>query len=430
MPAWRVILRREFRDLAGGRAYLVTTLLGVVLILALSFLPAIVQYINTATTRPVRVVSPDPTAYQIIRAYIDSLPPPLRPGMVLEPDTGDPSWSVASQRLDELVRQGRIRGYLWVGAGPEAGVFRYTEKTVDSSELSRVQQLVVPLAVSQRAAAAGISMAQLQELSRPVPVEGRSLVTPRKGAAGVGAGWTPESAGGQILTYVLLLALYMAIVLYGSNVSMSVINEKSSRVVELLVATARPHEIMIGKLLGVGLAGLVQYTIWLLAGVAALALAPLAGRFLPMETVSAVVKSVPVASLVYLALFFALGYLLYAGLYAGLTATAARLEEVNQATLPVTMLLAVGVSIAFMAWGVPDSPVAVAASFFPFFTPMVMFARIALSSVPPWQIAVGVVLCLFTAWGALVLSGRLYRNNVLRFRRVGLLAGLRASPRR
>ncbi len=111
-----------------------------------------------------------------------------------------------------------------------------------------------------------------------------------------------------------------------------------------------------------------------------------------------------------------------------LTATAARVEQANQATLPVTMLLVVGVSIAFMAWGMPDSPVAVAASFFPFLTPMVMFARIALASVPPWQIAVGVVLSLLTAWGALVLSGRLYRNNVVRFRRVGLLAG-RASPR-
>lgn len=195
-----------------------------------------------------RVVSADPTAYATIRAYLEALPAAVRPGLVLEPDSGDPTWSVASQRLDELVKQGKIRGYLWVGTGSEAGVFRYTEKKVDPSKLARVQQVVTPLAVARRAEAAGISMAQWQQLSQPVPVEARSLVTSGRGAAGAGPGTGLESAGAMVLTYVLLFSLYMAI-LYGSGVSMSVVNEKTSRVIELLVSAARPTEIMAGKLL-------------------------------------------------------------------------------------------------------------------------------------------------------------------------------------
>ena len=235
-----------------------------------------------------------------------------------------PSRTAARERLDPLVLDGKIRGYLWVGPRAELDngegkwqkdepVFVYSEKRSNRSSAGAVRQMVQLFVLARRAAGLGIDSIELRELLAPPPLRIRAL-SPKSGGpdgSGEGVGGAPDRASAavsQILTYLLLFALYMAIVLYGNSISMSVVNEKSGRVAEVLVAAARPHEIMFGKLVGVGLAGLVQFGVWVAAGALTLGLAPVARSFLPENFVAQVIRAVPVPTLLYLTLFFILGF--------------------------------------------------------------------------------------------------------------------------
>ncbi|MBE3574020.1 MAG: ABC transporter permease [Firmicutes bacterium] len=427
---WRVIAKREFQEMAGGRAFLVTTILGAVLIFALSFVPALIQYLKSIPESPTRVVTANPAYYQVLVAQVKAVPESLRPGIRLQLDKGDPSWDATQARLDPLVRKGKIKGYLWIGRGDgEELAFRYVAKDPGTSSVSFIRQLVQPLATQQRAARLGIPPQALAALAQPVSLAtidlaaqvadgaaaGKGAHKPSKGLAGTDS---VEQIATQILSYFLLMSLYMAILLYGNSIAMSVINEKTSRVVELLVASAKPWEILLGKVLGVGLAGLVQFGAWVATGVLAMATVPAVKSLLPAGAMTSAAQGLPLSMLLYFALFFFLGYFMYAALYAGFTATASRLEEVSQGTLPITLLIIAGFAASAITWGAPGSIVGVVGSLIPFFAPMAMFTRVVMGTVPSWQIWLSIALMVLTIWGSLWLGGRLYRANVMRFRRV------------
>lgn len=219
-------------------------------------------------------------------------------------------------------------------------------------------------------------------------------------------------------TFIIAIAvgmlLYVTLIVYGVTTMRSVTEEKSSRVIEILVASVRPFHLLMGKILGVAAVGLTQYAIWA-AGAGLLtaygvgmasALGP--GASLPPF-------HLPWTLLIFMVVFFVFGYLLYASLYAAIGAMVSNDHEAQQAQLPVTLLI-VG---AFLLFNVvlrdPNSPLSVGLSLVPFFAPILMMLRIAIQVPAGWQIGLSIGISALTTIALIYLAARIYRVGVLMY---------------
>ncbi len=213
-------------------------------------------------------------------------------------------------------------------------------------------------------------------------------------------------------TYIMIMALYIVIVYYGQSIATGVGAEKSSRAMELLITSVKPVPMIFGKILASSVAGLVQL-------VCIFGTAMLSFRLNePYWEGNALIRSlfnVPASLLGYMLLFFLLGFFIYAFLYGATGSTVTKLEEVGQATMPVTLIFIVGflVTVQAMSGDTINSLLVKVFSFIPFTSPMVMFARIAMSVVPAGEIAVSVAILIVSAVLVGVLSAKIYRAGVL-----------------
>jgi ABC-2 type transport system permease protein len=198
--------------------------------------------------------------------------------------------------------------------------------------------------------------------------------------------------------------LYVTMVIYGQLVAAGVIEEKSNRIVEILLATVRPWQLMLGKIIGIGLIALVQV---LLVAATALVLAS-ATKLVSIPTLGV---DVVISGIVW----FVLGYLMYALLYAAVGSMVSRQEDVASVAVPVTLMLVAGWILALtVAAPYPGSVGTTILSFIPLFSPVIMPVRIAAGVAPLWQVAISVVLVIGTIVLFTAVAGRIYRNSVLR----------------
>jgi ABC-2 type transport system permease protein len=218
------------------------------------------------------------------------------------------------------------------------------------------------------------------------------------------------------VAFIGAMLLYMVIVLYAVAVMRATLEEKTGRIVEILISSIKPWELMLGKILGVGSVGLTQLAVWFGLGVMAFTMgiqALVAARpdLADLGEISQYLPGLGVLAL-FLALFLG-GYFLYSALYAAVGAMCNTEEEAQQAQFPVIMLLILPIMFLMPVIENPNSTTAVTASLVPFFAPVLMFARAATGAVPLWQIALSlallVVSTLIVAW----IAGRIYRVGIL-----------------
>ncbi len=223
-----------------------------------------------------------------------------------------------------------------------------------------------------------------------------------------------ESGGADayIYTYVLLMLLYMSILLYGQFVATSVVTEKSSRAMELLITSAKPNNLIFGKILGTGTAGLTQISIWLLTIVL---FYNINSGFWSQYEIVGHIFNMPVDIMIFTIVFYILGFFMFAAIYGALGSLVSRVEDLNTVSAPVIICVLIGFFGAFAAMAVPDSIVAVIMSYIPVFTPMVMFVRICVSDVSAIGIGISIVLTAVTAIGAGALASKIYRIGVLMY---------------
>lgn len=213
-------------------------------------------------------------------------------------------------------------------------------------------------------------------------------------------------------TYIMIFALYMVILLYGQMVAMNVATEKSSRAMELLITSAKPVSMMFGKVLASCIAGLTQLIA--IFGSAVL-FYNLNESYWAGNADIASFFNIPPELLGYMLVFFLLGFLIYAFLYGAIASTVSKLEDINTAVQPVTFLFLFGfmVVIFSMTGDSVDSILMKICSYIPFTSPMAMFTRIAMSTVPWYEIAVSVVILVGSVIGVGFLSAKIYRVGVL-----------------
>ncbi len=214
-------------------------------------------------------------------------------------------------------------------------------------------------------------------------------------------------------TYILMFLLYMAVLMYGQFVAQSVAVEKSSRAMELLITSAKPVNLMFGKVLGAGAAGFTQLVL-LLGG--AYAFYSVNKSYWADNFVVQSIFDMPLSMLGYTVLFFVLGFFMYAFLYGALASLASRLEDINTLTMPVTFMMIIAFMITmFSMMGNVDSTLMKVASFVPFTAPMAMFTRIAMGHVEPLEIGISVAILLLSTVGVGYLAAAIYKIGVLMY---------------
>lgn len=222
---------------------------------------------------------------------------------------------------------------------------------------------------------------------------------------------------GGVVGFVLTIFIFMAIIVYCQWIAMSVAEEKSSRVMELILGAARPFELLAGKVIGVGGLGVLQLLVVAASAAIALLLQDrIAARLLGGQPSIEIPPGLTPELIVSFAVFFVLGFTLYATLFAGVASLVSRQEDVNTLITPLTMVAAAGYMIAaYASTGVIPlgGPLVVILSFIPFLSPYLMLTRIAGGAVQPIEPVAAAVLLALTILGALWVAGRLYGAGVL-----------------
>jgi ABC-2 type transport system permease protein len=224
-----------------------------------------------------------------------------------------------------------------------------------------------------------------------------------------------------VLAYAIWFLLYMAILLYGAQVLGAVVEEKTSRIVEVLVSSLRPFELLAGKVIGVGAVGLLQMGIWLLAGkLLADNRAGVARLLGQSDDAAAAIGSfslppVPVTTIILALGFFLLGYFLYAAMFAAVAAMVNTEAEARQAQTPVVMLLVIPSLLMVGILNTPDGQMALTLSLIPFTSPIAMPVRWAASPVPIGQVMLSLALLFLTVVAITWVAGRIYRVGILAY---------------
>ena len=426
----RVLTKREYLSRVKTKGFWISTVAVPLLFAALGVLPAVVM--SKTTTRHALVVVDetgrigDGLARRLVReAAREAAEEAVEdtPEQVAEETLGEgpvrfqvtveepaPAGEARGRQRAELERrvlEEEIDAWVWIS---EEGLARDRVEYHAESVSNFVTQEVLEGAISEevrrlRFADAGIDAELVEELGRGVDLE-TVRVTEEGSRAEAGF-------AGVILAYVLFFLLYMVIVLYGQQVMNSVIEEKSSRAVEVVISTVKPFELMMGKLFGVGLVGLTQLAIWLGSMAALTAPAVLSAMAFVPEDVG--IPSLAPSLALHFVICFVLGYFLYASFYAAIGSAFNNVQEAQQfASIGVIFLIAPLVLFVPII-NDPEATWAVVASMVPVFTPLLMMLRIAVKEPPLWQIAVGygatALAVLFMIW----VTARIYRVGILMY---------------
>ena len=213
-------------------------------------------------------------------------------------------------------------------------------------------------------------------------------------------------------TYIMIFALYMVILLYGQMVATNVATEKSSRAMELLITSAKPVSMMFGKVIASCLAGLIQLVA--VFGTALLCFS-LNKSYWGENMIINSIFNMPPALLGYMLIFFILGFLIYAFLYGAIGSTASKLEDINTSVMPITILFVIAFIVVVYSFsaGTVDTLLMKVCSYVPFTSPMAMFTRIAMSTVPLYEILISVAVLAASVIGVGYVSAKIYRVGVL-----------------
>jgi ABC-2 type transport system permease protein len=304
--------------------------------------------------------------------------------------------------LRNRVASGDIDGYLWLTDDAVAArkVNYYGKDSGGFMEKSWLSEQLDRAILLQELAQRGVSGAQADTLLKPVKLETVRLEGGKETKA--------DDKGMFFTIFAMVMLLYTAVIFYGVSVMRAVLEEKNSRVMEVLLSSATSTELMAGKLIGVGAVGLTQIGIWIaMAGLYAL----------PALAASASMGEIHIAplTLVAFAVFFVLGYLLFSSVYAAIGAVITSEQEGQQIQFIILLPLIVSVFMMGPVMRAPDAPISVWTSMVPFFAPVLMYLRIAVQPPPVWQIALCLALLVGTIAGMLVFCARIYRIGILMY---------------
>ena len=307
-------------------------------------------------------------------------------------------------QLINRVRTGGIDGFLWVEVSPDQPPTAIYESQ-SSGDFITDELLSTALnraLVRRRLTASGIQAGNIDALLKDVDIDTRQIDKQ-------GRELKSNAMSSFWKGYVMAFLLSMTTMIYGMNVARSIIQEKTSRIFEVMLATAKPSDLLAGKLIGVGAVGLTQIAIWFVAAAA------IAGAFTAQILSAKLSLHFSWSEGVFFAIYFLLGYLLYASLFAGLAASCETEQELQMYTPLAALPIWLSFALIVLVVNNPDSALSVAASLFPATAPIIMMLRMGSEFPPAWQIEASIAIMLLSIWAVLWVSSRLYRVGILMY---------------
>jgi len=395
LPDWFVIARREFLERVRTKWFAIVTALGPLFLIGIVVVPVLLA--NAGNKTKLQIVDHTGKVGASIKKTVEL----IGWTATLEPaDTPDAT-------LLARIKDKSINGFLTIPADAlEDGAIYYKGDNATSQVVVLSLLQATTTAVQEaRGDRLQIGKPQLDELLKPANFKTLHTTGEAEGASG---GTT------FILGYIVMIILYMSIVLYAVNVMRSVVQEKTNRVVEIMVAAAKPRALMLGKILGVGGVGLAQLGSWIFMAVVMIHFRE------PILALFGVTKHVDLPPLALADAFvilacFLLGFLFYASLYAAVGAMVSSDQEAQQAQVPITMLLVLTMICMQVVSNDPRGGTAEILTLVPFSSPILMPMRWLLGGASTLDVGLMLAILGAATWGVAILSARIYRVGILMY---------------
>jgi ABC-2 type transport system permease protein len=416
MTKFLAVIKREYLQRVRAKMFIVTTILLPMIMLFFGAVPIIILNFDAGSAMRVAVVDETGKMYEHLEQAIVSDESQQeenvneqrrRPfgNFVLEPVYLNQSPQQTRAELDQRLQSKDLDGYLHL---PPDFLSRgqaefFSRNPGDVLSLRTLESVLNRAAREQRLVDANVDTKTREELFKRVRVQ----------AIKVGAtGQERDSGGSFALVFGIGFVMYLSILMYGQVVLGAVIEEKETRIAEILFSSVKPFTLMMGKLVGVSLVALTQLTIW---GIAFSAFALYGVNVLASRGIKASIPSVPFSHFIYFGLFFLLGYFIYATIYALVGSMVTTAQEGGQLAMPIILILVVSFYLFFPVSRSPDSPFAFWVSMIPFSAPVAMLVRIVTQTPPFWQIALSLLIGFGSVLVIMWIASRVYRVGMLMY---------------
>ncbi|HKX27037.1 MAG TPA: ABC transporter permease [Blastocatellia bacterium] len=398
------IIKREYLTRVRSKGFIIGTIVSPLLMMSFVIIPVMVARFGGPGSYRIWVLdqTSDARLFERLEKLLTSETGADR-RYLIQREIADPgaSFEELRTRLNQRVAAGELDGYLVLPkeALTEDRIMYLAKNVGDFGSRAQIHNALNRAIIESRVAQAGLKTEDVRNLVRDVQLDVRNVRGEREGNQTF------------FLSFGLLLIIYITVLVYGLMVMSGVMEEKQSRIIEVLLSSVRPFELMLGKLIGIGLVGLTQYLVWVTSGIIisiVTALPVLAASWDRLP-------KIPVLQLVFFVVYFILGYFLYATLYAMVGAIISSEEDAQQVQMPVTMTIVIPMMIATLVIRNPDGNLSILLSLVPFFSPILMFLRIGLQMPPWWQIALSILIMIVTILGIIWVAAKIYRVGMLMY---------------
>ncbi len=413
MNKFWIVLSHSFMTRFKSKSFIITTVIFLLFIIGIGNVDRIIGLFDSDTVDQVAVIDETGELYQTL----------VEQNEFLEANYELVDYDGSLEDAKEEVLSGVFEGVLQIE--PDSDLYfsavyytdQLTNQSIQYQLMGNLQQIKDARAMTDQ----GIEQSVLEAIYQPITFETIAIEL----ADGTTARTEEEIGVARGLVYMMIIILYMAVLMYGNMIAMDIANEKSSRVMEILISSSSPISQMFAKIIGISLLGLTQIGLFLVVGYFMIQsrAEDMVGEFFEFFGFS----DVSISTYVYAIVFFLLGYFLYATLSAMLGSLVTRMEDVGQILMPMTLLIVIAYMIAIFGISMPESGVVTITSFIPFFTPFVMFLRVGLLDVPAWEIGLSIGLSIGAIFLLALIGARVYRGGVLMYGRSASLKDLKRA---
>jgi ABC-2 type transport system permease protein len=405
------VIKREYLQIVRSKGFIIGTVLGPILMIALIVIPVVLAVATSGDKKQIAVVDGTGQVYGELDAKLAEYK--MKDGSrryTLERILPAADWTAQKKDLGARVLAKGFGGYIYIPADIlSGGTAEWASmNTSDFDELKRFNEALNAVVIEKRLKNEGLDPQKIAGYIQRVRLNAIKVTA---------QGQEQDTGGTFIVAYILAFLIYMTMFFYGSIILRGVIEEKSSRVVEVVLSSMTPFQLMMGKILGIGLVGLTQYSIWALFGFIVTRYGgSIVGAIAPAAVTSGFhMAGVPAYVFVYFVIFFLLGYFLYASLYAAVGSMVNNEKEAQQMLFPITMVLIVPILMLQFIMKNPNGATSVILSLIPFFAPILMQLRVSTLFPPAGQLAASLGLLVLTIVGMVWLTAKIYRVGILMY---------------
>jgi ABC-2 type transport system permease protein len=403
------VVKREYLQIVRTKGFIIGTVLGPVFMSLMLIVPIVFSVMTVEQQETVAVVDASGEVFPGLERKLDEVR--LKDGSlryILEEYRISDDPQGVRELLNQKVLKKELSAYLFLpedivsGGGAEF----VSEHVSDFEKTQNIRSALNSVIIEKRLKGAEIDPQLVGRLMMPVSLSTHKVTT---------RGVEEDTGGTFLVSYFLVLILYMTLIFYGQAIMRGVIEEKSSRVVEIVLSSLKPFQLMAGKIVGIAAVGFTQYAIWTLFGIALAtrgrALA--SSAFPQMDAFK--IPTIPPYVFIYFVIYFVLGYFLYSTLFAAVGSMVNNEKEAQQLIMPVIMMLVIPLLLIMFVMRSPNSTLSVTLSLIPFFAPMLMLLRITILLPSFIQILGSIALMIAAILAMIWLSAKIYRVGILMY---------------